>query len=157
MIVEPKKILIVEDERPLARALELKLSSIGFKTRTAFDGQEALDYLKKDKFDLMLLDLVMPNLSGFDVLLKLQQAKNKIPIIITSNLGQEDDLNKVQAFGVLKYFIKSDVGIIEIVNYVRDFLNSASKKTDTDKNLKMKNNSSSDLKNNTKKKNKKKK
>lgn len=127
MIASPKKILIVEDERPLARALELKLSSIGFKTRTAFDGQEALDYLKKDKFDLMLLDLVMSNISGFDVLLKLQQAKSKVPVIITSNLGQEDDLKKVQAFGVLKYFVKSDVGIIEIVNYVRDFLNNNAK------------------------------
>ncbi|HNV12948.1 MAG TPA: response regulator [bacterium] len=127
MIASPKKILIVEDERPFARALELKLSSIGFKTRTAFDGQEALDYLKKDKFDLMLLDLVMPNISGFDVLLKLQQAKSKVPVIITSNLGQEDDLKKVQAFGVLKYFVKSDVGIIEIVNYVRDFLNNNAK------------------------------
>jgi len=138
MIAEPKKILIVEDERPLARALELKLSSIGFKTRTAFDGQEALDYLKKDKFDLMLLDLVMPNISGFDVLLKLQQAKNKVPIIITSNLGQEDDLKKVQAFGVLKYFVKSDVGIIEIVNYVRDFLKNNSKNTDTNKKVNIK-------------------
>jgi len=138
MILESKKILIVEDERPLARALELKLSSIGFKTRTAFDGQEALDYLKKDRFDLILLDLVMPNVSGFDVLLKLQQAKNKVPIIITSNLGQEDDLKKVQAFGVLKYFIKSDVGIIEIVNYVRDFLKNNSQKTNTDKIIKTK-------------------
>lgn len=123
MITGSKKILIVEDERPLARALELKLSSLGFKTRTAFDGEEALSFLKTDKFDLMLLDLIMPNISGFDVLLKLQQAKNKVPIIITSNLGQEDDLKKVQAFGVLKYFVKSDVGIIEIVNFIKDFLN----------------------------------
>lgn len=120
----PKKILIVEDERPLARALELKLSNMGFKTRVAYDGEEALNFIKKDKFDLMLLDLVMPNMSGFDVLLKLKQAKDKTPIIITSNLGQGNDLRKVQEFGILKYFVKSDICIAEIVNYVKDFLDN---------------------------------
>ncbi|PKM91755.1 response regulator [Candidatus Falkowbacteria bacterium HGW-Falkowbacteria-1] len=129
---KPKKILIVEDERPLSRALELKLSNIGFKTRVAYDGEEALDFIKKDKFDLMLLDLVVPNISGFDVLLRLRQSKNKIPIIITSNLGQGDDLKKAQELGTLKYFIKSDVGIAEIVNYVKDFLDN-NLKNDKDK------------------------
>lgn len=56
MVSQPKKILIVEDEKPLARALELKLLNSGFRPRIAVDGQEALDYLKEEKFDLMLLD-----------------------------------------------------------------------------------------------------
>lgn len=120
----PKKILIVEDERVLSRALELKFSNLGFKVRLAFDGAEALDFIKKDKFDIILLDLIMPNVSGFDVLLKLKQEKNKIPIVVTSNLGQENDLKKACDLGALKYFVKSNVGIVEIVNYVKDFLNT---------------------------------
>jgi len=59
MASQPKRILIVEDEKPLARALELKLLNSGFRPRIAVDGQEALDYLKKEKFDLILLDLVI--------------------------------------------------------------------------------------------------
>ncbi|HOZ53099.1 MAG TPA: response regulator [bacterium] len=122
MVSQPKKILIVEDEKPLARALELKLLNSGFRPRIAVDGQEALDYLKKEKFDLMLLDLVMPNISGFDVLEKMSAGKNKTPVIVTSNLGQEEDLKKVEKFGIKKYFIKSDVSIVDIINYIKDIL-----------------------------------
>jgi DNA-binding response OmpR family regulator len=122
MVSQPKRILIVEDEKPLARALELKLLNSGFRPRIAVDGQEALNYLKKEKFDLMLLDLVMPNISGFDVLEKLSIEKNKIPVIVTSNLGQEEDLKKVEKYDVKKYFVKSDVGIVDIINYIKDFL-----------------------------------
>jgi len=122
MASQPKKILIVEDEQPLAKALKLKLLNFGFRPRLAADGQEALDYLKKEKFDLVLLDLVMPNVSGFDVLKKMLADKNKTPVIVTSNLGQEEDLKKVEKLGVKKYFIKSDVNIIDIINYIKDFL-----------------------------------
>lgn len=122
MVSQPKKILIVEDEKPLARALELKLLNSGFRPRIAVDGQEALDYLKEEKFDLMLLDLVMPSISGFDVLEKMSAGKNKTPVIVTSNLGQEEDLKKVEKFGIKKYFIKSDVSIVDIINYIKDIL-----------------------------------
>jgi len=122
MASQPKRILIVEDEKPLARALELKLLNSGFRPRIAVDGQEALDYLKKEKFDLILLDLVMPNISGFDVLEKMSVEKNKTPVIVTSNLGQEEDLKKVEKFGIKKYFIKSDVSIVDIINYIKDIL-----------------------------------
>jgi len=122
MASQPKRILIVEDEKPLARALELKLLNSGFRPRIAVDGQEALDYLKKEKFDLILLDLVMPNISGFDVLEKMSAEKNKTPVIVTSNLGQEEDLKKVEKFGIKKYFIKSDVSIVDIINYIKDIL-----------------------------------
>ncbi len=122
MISKNKKILIVEDERPLARALELKLSSSGFKVRMAVDGQEALTFLEEDHFDLILLDLVMPNVSGFDVLEKMNKDKNKTPVIITSNLGQDEDLKRAEKYGAIKYFIKSDVSIIEIINFIKEFL-----------------------------------
>ena len=68
-----KKILVAEDEKPLARALQLKLSKSGFEVRNAFDGAEALEAVTKDKFDLVLLDLVMPKTDGFKFLEELQK------------------------------------------------------------------------------------
>jgi len=62
MFKKPKKILIVEDEKPLARALELKLGHAGFETKTVSDGEEALSILKNEKFNLIILDLVIPKL-----------------------------------------------------------------------------------------------
>ena len=117
-----KKILIAEDEKPLSRALELKLLNSGFEPRVAEDGQSALDLLKKEKFDLVLLDLIMPNISGFDVLEQMQALKNKTPVVVISNLGQKEDLERVKKLGVKKYFIKSDINIAEIVDFIKDFL-----------------------------------
>ena len=67
-----KKILIVEDEKPMARALELKLTRAGYDAASANDGQSGLDYLEKNKVDLILLDLIMPKLDGFAVLERLK-------------------------------------------------------------------------------------
>jgi DNA-binding response OmpR family regulator len=122
MYSSPRKILIVEDEKSLARALELKLSSSGFKVRVAKNGQEALDFLKSNKFDLVLLDLIMPVMSGFDVLEKMRKNNDKTPVVVTSNLGQEEDLEKVKKLGVLNYFVKSDVSIVDIIKYIKENL-----------------------------------
>ena len=126
-----KKILIVEDERPMARALELKLENSGFKTRNVYDGKEALEVLKKNKFDLILLDLVMPNFSGFDLLLKLKQAKNKTPVIVSSNLGQEEDIKRSKDLSVLNHFVKSDTSIVELVSHIEKLLSDKKKTSKT--------------------------
>lgn len=64
----------------------------------------------------------MPNVSGFDVLEKMNKDKNKTPVIITSNLGQDEDLKRAEKYGAIKYFIKSDISIIEIINFIKEFL-----------------------------------
>jgi DNA-binding response OmpR family regulator len=91
-----KKILIVEDERPLAHALELKLKSAGFDIVLAGNGQEALDQIKEGHFDVMLLDLMMPELDGFQVLQQIQNDANKPgAVFVLSNLSQREDEERV--------------------------------------------------------------
>ncbi|MBT6757368.1 MAG: response regulator, partial [Candidatus Jacksonbacteria bacterium] len=71
-MADKKRILIVEDEKPMGHALELKLESEGFEVSTASNGVEALEVLEKETFNLVLLDLVMPKKDGFEVLTELK-------------------------------------------------------------------------------------
>lgn len=117
-----KKILIVEDETSLAQILQTQLSSAGFKITTIFDGKEALELLKIDSFDLILLDLILPNVDGFEILTELKKIKNKTPVIVLSNLGQKEDFQRAMDLGAVNYFIKSDVTVSSIIETVKNFL-----------------------------------
>jgi len=110
-----KHVLIVEDEKPLAHALSLKLTNAGFEVTNAENGQQALDLLEAKTYDVVLLDLMMPVLDGFQVLEQLK-AKGKMPyVIVLSNLSQRVDEDRVLALGAKKYFIKSDISLSEVV------------------------------------------
>ncbi len=112
----------MEDEKPMARALELKLNHSGFLATSVNDGQSGLDLLAKEKFDLILMDLMMPKLDGFAVLKALQAANNKIPILVLSNLSQEEDDAKVKALGAKDFFIKSNTSLTKLVDYIGKIL-----------------------------------
>jgi DNA-binding response OmpR family regulator len=71
----PKKVLIIEDEKPLARALELKLTHAGFQTKVVFNGEYAMQIISKEPFALILLDLIMPKMDGFTLLAMLKIKK----------------------------------------------------------------------------------
>lgn len=121
-LVRTKKILVVEDEKPVAKALILKLTRAGFDARAVFDGEEALKTIDKDKFDLIILDLVMPKMDGFQLLAELQARKSTVPIIVTSNLSQGEDIKRVRELGAREYFVKSDTPIAEVVDHVKRVL-----------------------------------
>ena len=87
-----KKILIVDDEKALAHALELKLGFLKYDVTVANDGNAALEILKSQKFDLILLDAVMPQKNGFEVLEELGKLKITTPVIMLSNLSQSEDI-----------------------------------------------------------------
>ncbi|MBT4277757.1 response regulator [Candidatus Falkowbacteria bacterium] len=123
MAKKVQKILIGEDEKPMARALELKLKSLGFEAKIAFNGEEVLQALQKEKFNLVLLDLMMPKVDGFSVLAKMQENKDKTPVIVASNLSQSEDLQKAKKLGAVDYFVKSDTPIAEVVVRVKKALN----------------------------------
>ncbi len=106
----------------MAKALELKLTRAGFSVTAAFDGQQAIDALGKSKFDLVLLDLVMPNVDGFGVLEWLKAHDIKTPVIVTSNLSQDVDAQKSKSLGAVDYFVKSDIPISEVVERVKKTL-----------------------------------
>ncbi len=122
MTEKTKKILIIEDEKPVARALNLKLNNNGFNAVMAFDGEEAFELLKKENFDLIICDLVMPRMNGFEVLKNLKKEKNKTPVIILTNLGQEDDEERTKALGAKDFFVKSNTPIEDIVKWIKKFL-----------------------------------
>lgn len=119
---QSKKILIVEDEKPMARALELKLTHSGFEVKSAPNGEEALKILEQETFDLILLDLVMPKMDGFKVLEELSARGIKSKVIVTSNLSQQEDIKRAKALGAQDYFIKSNTPIANIVEYVNKAL-----------------------------------
>lgn len=114
-----KKILIVEDEKPISKALELKLSISGYNVRCAFDGIEAIELLKKEKFDLILLDLMMPKKDGFTVLQEMKDKGIKVPVIVSSNLSQSEDFSKAKQLGAVDFFVKSNTPIVEVVNNIK--------------------------------------
>ena len=116
-----KRILVAEDEKPIARALTLKLKKAGFDVFTAFNGQQTLDILEKKKIDLMLLDLIMPIIDGFTVLEEMNKKKMEVKVFITSNLGQQSDIDKAKNLGVTDFFIKTNVSIAEIIKKVEEF------------------------------------
>lgn len=117
-----KKILIVEDERPLARALELKLTHEGFGVVCAFNGEEAKSYLKSETFSLIICDLIMPKVDGFQVLEFIKSSKIKTPVIVLTNLGQEEDEKRVKDLVNGEFFIKSNTSIVKIVEHIKEKL-----------------------------------
>jgi DNA-binding response OmpR family regulator len=114
-----KRILIVEDERPLAHALELKMTHEGYDVCVKLTGAEGLQEALAGKYHLMLLDLIMPEMDGFAVLEALRQKGNKMPVIVLSNLGQDEDKQKALALGATDYFVKANTPILEIVTKVK--------------------------------------
>lgn len=115
-----KKILIIEDEKPLARALELKLSHEGFSVETLSNGESAISLLKKEEFSFVICDLVMPKVDGFEILQQIKENNIKIVVIVLTNLSQPEDEKRVRALGASEFFIKSDTPLSKIVTYIKE-------------------------------------
>lgn len=114
-----KRILIVEDERPLAHALELKLTHEGFEVVVTLTGTAGLKEALTGKYRLILLDLIMPELDGFAFLEQLKTKKVKTPVIVLSNLGQDEDRERAKKLGVKEYFVKANTPIADIIRKVK--------------------------------------
>jgi two-component system sensor histidine kinase ChiS len=112
---ERKKILIAEDEELIAKTMAKKLTLAGFEVSNAYNGQEALDAMAKEKFDLLLLDLMMPTVDGFAVLSELRTRADKTPVIVATNLNQPDDVSRVFELGCTNYYVKADTSLDQIV------------------------------------------
>lgn len=117
------KILLVEDEKALATVLNLKLKSAGFDTVVMYNGDEALEAIKSGTFDLVLVDIMMPKRDGFSVLEELKKQGNNTPVFVMSNLGQQEDIDRVKSLGAKDYIIKADTSPQEILERVSKFLN----------------------------------
>lgn len=120
-----KKILIVEDEKPMARALEIKLNNSGFFAKAVFNGEEAIATIEREEWDFILSDLIMPKMDGFSVLKELKKRKLDIPVVILSNLSHGEDMKKAKELGAIDFFIKSNIPIADIVDYLKKHFNQA--------------------------------
>lgn len=119
-----KKILIIEDEEILSGLLKDRLIQEGYQAATAPDGEKGLAMVKKIRPDLILLDIVMPKMGGFEVMEALSKDKElkKIPIIIISNSGQPVELDRAKELGVRDWLIKTNFEPQEVVNKVKQQL-----------------------------------
>jgi CheY-like chemotaxis protein len=115
------RILLVEDDTFLRKAADAMLRRHGFEVHLASDGQEGLDAARAQLPDLVLLDLIMPKVQGFEVLaqLKADPSTAGIPVVILSNLGQELDVQRAMAAGAAAYFVKANTSLSTLVDQVR--------------------------------------
>ena len=124
MVDKKISILIVEDEQAMANALKIKLASAGFVAKIVNNGNEALNELKSNTYNLVLLDLLMPAVDGWGVLKKMTEEKIKVPVIITSNLSQEEDINQAKALGAIDFWVKSDTSLSDVVDRLKEKFNN---------------------------------
>ena len=122
-----RRILLVEDDRFLRRACEIGLRAKGHTVVTAVDGEEGLRLARSDQFDLILLDMLMPKLTGLEVLrsLKADKATASIPVMILSNSTREQDISEVIRLGAVDYVVKADVSLDQLAEKLADFFAAA--------------------------------
>jgi DNA-binding response OmpR family regulator len=116
-----KKILIIEDEELLYNLLERKLNEEGYQASVAKDGAEGMKMIKEIKPDLVLLDIVMPNKNGFEVMDEMQadEKLKHIPIIVISNSGQPVEIDKAKELGAKDWLIKTEFDPQEVIEKVK--------------------------------------
>ena len=117
-----KKILIIEDDKFLGKMLGRMLEDAGYEVLLAVSGKEGLNKLSGSDFNLILLDIMLPDIDGFDVLNKIKKDRtiSKIPVIIMSNLGQPEDIKQGKDLGAIDYIVKSDFSLDEVSKKIQN-------------------------------------
>ena len=112
-----KKIILVEDDKFLSEMYVVKLTESGFEVDVAADGEEGLNKIKEQKPDLVLLDIVLPKMDGFEVLrnIKSEPSLKNISVIALTNLGQKEEVEKGLKLGADDYIIKAHFTPTEVV------------------------------------------
>ena len=119
-----KKILVVEDDPFLSNLLKIRLEKERLNVILAKDGDEAIKKIQETDPDLILLDLILPKKSGFEVLQNISldpNFKNK-PVVIISNLGQTSDVQKAKELGAIEYFVKAKISIDDLILKIKEFI-----------------------------------
>ena len=118
------KILIIEDDRFLRELIARKLKNEGYEVAEAVDGEEGLKRIKEERPDLVLLDLILPGIDGFEVLEKAKKDPEtaQIPVIILSNLGQREGVERGLKLGAIDYLIKAHFTPGEIIEKIKNIL-----------------------------------
>ena len=122
-----KKIVLVEDDSFLAGMYNTKLGMEGFNVLFAEDGEKGLEMIKKEKPDLVILDIILPKKDGFEVLAELKADRDlqKIPVVLLTNLGRKEEVDKGLALGAIDYLIKAHFVPSEVISRINNILDDS--------------------------------
>lgn len=117
-----KKILIIEDDTFLQGLAANKLQAEGFEVNTASNGNEALTNLDQEMYDAIILDLMLPDISGFEILkqIRSRETNNKLPVLIFSNLSDDKDIKQGLDLGATDFLVKANFTLEELVEKVKN-------------------------------------
>jgi DNA-binding response OmpR family regulator len=118
----PITVALIEDDQMLSEMYSIKFTKEGFRIVTAMNGADGLALIEKENPQIVLLDIIMPKMDGFQVLKELRGKGIKTPVIMLTNLGQEEDIQKGKQLGATDYFVKSNFTPEAIVHKVRHVL-----------------------------------
>lgn len=123
-------VLVTEDNEDLSLIYSSKLTAEGYSVVTAGDGKAAFDRIREQMPNLILLDIIMPKMDGLEFLRKAQKENtvDGVPIIVMTNLGQDEDRAQCEKLGAKKFVVKTELSIDELARIVKEEFNSASKK-----------------------------
>lgn len=121
---EKKYIVIAEDTGAYANVYKNKLEEAGFTVAVVSEGDKVIPSLKKRAPDLLVLDMIMPNMTGFEILdaMRSDDALKNIRVVVASNLSQDIDKNKANEYGIIDYFVKSDISVADLVANVKNIV-----------------------------------
>ena len=119
-----KYVIIADDNEFFSNVFSTEFTKSGYKTDVVANGQQVLDLAERQRPDLIILDLIMPVKDGFETLAELKSNTDLkgIPVIVLSNLGQIDDVNKAKAMGACDYLIKANISLQDAVDLVKKYL-----------------------------------
>jgi len=117
-----KKVLLVEDDSFLVDIYTTKLKQAGFSVLTGLDGEEGLKKVKEEKPDLVLLDIVIPVLDGWEFLKRAKKINKDLKVVILSNLGNKGEVEKGLKLGATEYLIKAHHSPSEVIEHVKKIL-----------------------------------
>ncbi len=119
-----KKILIIEDDKFLGELISQKLEKEGYSVINTVNGEEGIKKAEKEKPDVILLDLILPGMDGFEILAKIKETSSidEIPVIILSNLGQKEDIDRGLKMGADDFLIKAHHTPPEVVEKIKSIL-----------------------------------
>jgi len=117
-----KKILIIEDEIILLEALKEKLTNIGYEVEAVYDGEAGLEIIKEKKPDLLVLDILLPGINGYEVMERLKKENISLPILVVSNSGQPVEIEKAKELGANDFIIKAAFSLENIEEKVKKLI-----------------------------------
>lgn len=119
-----KKVMLIEDDRFLSSLLKTRLEKDGVIVVQMFDGENAVQRLSDERPNLVVLDLIMPKINGFEVLksISMTPGLDQTPVIIVSNLAQDSDIEKARQLGAKAYFVKVKISIDDLIGKIENLV-----------------------------------